>query len=666
MKLQLRTALTGLLLFVFSVCTAIAQQTELGVYAGVALNDHIAAFRKLGTFPSCCPSFDGGSGSGISAGLFGTLRFTPSLRLMGRISYSAESGDLYDTETSFVADPRDGLTVVPAIFEHKVAASLSSIGIEPLVALRLFWFDYMFGVRIAAVTTHSFRQTETLIAPQEFGEYLGEGRVWVDNSGEIPDATSLRTTAIMGLRMMMPLNKDTSLFLAPEVFYHYPLSNVSKTAAWQVAQVRFGLALGFGLQNNPEPPQPPPVQDIPVVPVAPPPPVVFKPLPPSIRLEVKSVDSSGRVLPILAMQIQEIQIMDLHPLLGHVYFNKSSATIPERYATGADAAIKDTTRLTPFEATHGLLGIVALRLKANPTATLKITGNTSDETTDKGLGLAKARAEAVRTKLIELGIDPKRLVVDQKGYPVVPTKVGDAMLMEKAHEENRRVELSSSNPAILAPFVMKSVQRVLVPPTVQFEAQVTSAAGVQQSKLEVIQGKKKLYSFEQTSEKSFKRRWTATDEQSMPLGNDPVVATATVTDSLGQTNTVSDTIPVEKVLTKSVEHRGEKTIERYSLILFGFNDERVLGDNAALLKYIAQRIGPNTSVKISGMTDVLGSDEYNRELSRRRAAEVGRILGIPGTQIEALGEEGERFTNSLPEGRAYNRTVVIELVTIQP
>jgi outer membrane protein OmpA-like peptidoglycan-associated protein len=66
------------------------------------------------------------------------------------------------------------------------------------------------------------------------------------------------------------------------------------------------------------------------------------------------------------------------------------------------------------------------------------------------------------------------------------------------------------------------------------------------------------------------------------------------------------------------------------------------------------------------MTDVLGSDEYNRDLSQRRAKEVARALGVTSVTIDARGESAPQFVNDLPEGRASNRTVVVELKTKVP
>jgi OOP family OmpA-OmpF porin len=67
---------------------------------------------------------------------------------------------------------------------------------------------------------------------------------------------------------------------------------------------------------------------------------------------------------------------------------------------------------------------------------------------------------------------------------------------------------------------------------------------------------------------------------------------------------------------------------------------------------------------VEGHTDALGADDYNLDLSRRRAEAVKAALataGLPADAIRAqgLGETDPIETNDTEEGRAQNRRVVI-------
>jgi outer membrane protein OmpA-like peptidoglycan-associated protein len=67
---------------------------------------------------------------------------------------------------------------------------------------------------------------------------------------------------------------------------------------------------------------------------------------------------------------------------------------------------------------------------------------------------------------------------------------------------------------------------------------------------------------------------------------------------------------------------------------------------------------------VEGHTDSSGSDDYNQQLSERRAASVKAQLvtsGMPAANVRAVGrgESQPVASNDTPEGRAQNRRVVI-------
>ncbi len=75
---------------------------------------------------------------------------------------------------------------------------------------------------------------------------------------------------------------------------------------------------------------------------------------------------------------------------------------------------------------------------------------------------------------------------------------------------------------------------------------------------------------------------------------------------------------------------------------------------------------PNTFVRVEGHTDSRGSDEYNRELSIRRANAVKNLLlqrGVADSRIEVVGfgETVPVATNDTEAGRQKNRRVEIKI-----
>lgn len=76
-----------------------------------------------------------------------------------------------------------------------------------------------------------------------------------------------------------------------------------------------------------------------------------------------------------------------------------------------------------------------------------------------------------------------------------------------------------------------------------------------------------------------------------------------------------------------------------------------------------------TVVHVVGHTDSVGSEQYNLDLSRRRAQSVADYLtahGVPGDRLrtEGRGESEPRATNDTEAGRQLNRRVEIYLKPI--
>ena len=75
---------------------------------------------------------------------------------------------------------------------------------------------------------------------------------------------------------------------------------------------------------------------------------------------------------------------------------------------------------------------------------------------------------------------------------------------------------------------------------------------------------------------------------------------------------------------------------------------------------------PDTLIRVEGHTDSKGSDEYNMNLSKRRADAVKTLLGQRGVadsrmEVVGLGETMPVATNDTEAGRQMNRRVEIKI-----
>lgn len=97
---------------------------------------------------------------------------------------------------------------------------------------------------------------------------------------------------------------------------------------------------------------------------------------------------------------------------------------------------------------------------------------------------------------------------------------------------------------------------------------------------------------------------------------------------------------------------------------FEFDSAQLTPNAQNVLNGVAERLvnNPDVRVSIEGHTDSRGSDQYNKDLSQRRAESVATYLnqrGVEANRMRAVGYGEERpvATNDTEEGRFQNRRV---------
>ncbi len=125
-----------------------------------------------------------------------------------------------------------------------------------------------------------------------------------------------------------------------------------------------------------------------------------------------------------------------------------------------------------------------------------------------------------------------------------------------------------------------------------------------------------------------------------------------------------DVAPLKEEVTKRPPGAEEPTV-LLPTVYFDFDSYRIRPDAAATLDEVARILlerYPGKSVVVAAHTDALGSDEYNMELSRKRANSVIDYLakkGVPKTLLTPVGygETKPVASNDTEEGRQKNRRV---------
>lgn len=116
---------------------------------------------------------------------------------------------------------------------------------------------------------------------------------------------------------------------------------------------------------------------------------------------------------------------------------------------------------------------------------------------------------------------------------------------------------------------------------------------------------------------------------------------------------------------------GDGILVNFPDVTFAVNSTTISPQMRSTLDGVAQSMidYPNSLIDVMGHTDSTGSEQYNLDLSRRRAESVANYLvsrGVARARVETIGY-GEQYPiadNTTETGRAQNRRVEIRITPI--
>lgn len=639
-----------------------------GPFAKFGINFHSANFKGIdfSNIPSCCPRFETGFGFNYSIG--GILNFPlgEKIGIQFRTGYENLSATLKTIEKDYFSTTDQG--GVWGEFEHSVKSTLYSVSSTLFLTYKLTkQLNLHFGPSFLYLLTKDYEQKEEIVSPP-FGVYaIEKTRVRNHTSGPIPNANSFVIGGAISVSYFLPLNKNSTLFFVPEASTNFGFTKILKTDSWQP----FSFTVGAGVLYAPrkvkiiKPPAPPPLN--PPLPEFPPP-----PLSPELEISITalSVDDKGIEHPVTLLKIEEFLSTKMHPILGFIFFDENSSEIPSRYFKilsdeTSKFNIKKLYGLSTLEIYHNVLNIIGKRVAQFPQAELTLVGCNSNQGVEmNALELSRLRAEAVKEYFVNVWkISPERIKIEARNLPEVPSNPNDP----DGIAENRRVEIRSNIPQIFEPLIVEDTLREVNPPTFRFKPIVKSPVGIDHWEIITSQSQGIVKVFSGDGQVPSEILWeVAYEQKNVPKLDEPLFYKLKVID---KNNKVMESqvqeLPVE-VMTiekKITEQVADKQIDRFSLILFGFGQSDIVGDNLKIAELAKRRIKMNSTVKIEGFTDRIGNEQINLDLSQKRAIETAKILGVDPKFARGLGETRLLYNNDLPEGRFYCRTVNIEIVT---
>lgn len=617
---------------------------RFGIFAGIGTSLLNSVDLVIPGYSPVCGDLRDASGGEWSTGLVLDVPFIRRLSWHARLGIRRETGTMTHQGDPFPIRNDDGAIVDGRVDE---VIDYRATGIDASLTGSTTLFEGLhaelgLGVWLRLHSEQTLR--EVAVDPAEL-LLVNNRREMELNAGNLLPYRAVVPLGVAGIRYDLPIGAES--YLSPEIRLSYPILDRTLEGSWRSLGASLGASVRFGFPGARDDVIPPPDT------VPPPPPVL-----------VANVLTFPEVVTV---EITEYDSTDWVPVLNGVFFDEGSATLPERYhqlgiAETSEFSLADLTG-TALDVYHNVLNIIGLRMQRLPDATIRITGHRNGRETSQDLALR--RAEAIRDYLVETwDIFHERIAVEGGGLPPKPVPERT----QEGYEENAVARIIAPNPYIVAPVQRTYILRFASPPSVTFYPRVIAQAGLAGWQLDVEGEGKGWRSFGGNGPLPDSIRWDWTsDSGSLPSLPIKLNYSLTVRDSAGQTAS-TELMPIDVRMKPVVPDEPDTLIESYSLLLFDYDSPDVSEADRQLIRAITERVKPGAIVRFTGYTDSLGDAARNRQLGLRRAegaAKIFREYAPPDVRIVVNddGGERERFPFNLPEGRSYNRTVVIEVRT---
>lgn len=634
---------------------------DIGIYGGMGLNNYSTSFQSLPNFPCCSPNYESGDGLGINLGFLANYNINSEMQIGVKIGYSDLSALISQTENG-IFDNNLG-TQSNGVIRHDLDVQLPSVVFEPTISMTIIEkLKGFLGVGFNYLLSADISQKEVLEQPNDV-TFENNKAVRNEVSGTLDDISSILPLVSLGASYDLPLDNNDDMFLSPNVSYTHRFGNVIPDLEWTVSTLNLGVQLKYSLKEKPIVKEPEPVIPIEpeiIVPVA------TSAIAANFQVKLNEEYSKDTIF------VKYDKDLKFEAILGYVFFEENDANIPPRYdlISESEAAKFKTDKLN-FENSlsgyHNILNILGQRFQKFPEVKIDLIGCNSDFDLEKGnKGLSQQRAETVRDYFVNTwNLNPDRFTISARNLPETPSKTDN----EFGRAENRRVEIVPQDWTIFKPQLMsdttsstdKNLEVTMLP-------KVDSKLPLTNWEIEIFnnEGVKKTFNGEGNPPKTLD--WNPLDDLgTLPTEGNPLSFKLNVRDSIGtEKSFVGEILTNEKNSSEMSfvqKFVNDAKIEKYNLILFGYNVTKLPPVAEVTLNLVKERITDKSQiVSIEGYSDMIGDEEYNVTLSYDRAIAVAKALEVSNDKAIGRGKvKNEIYDNKLPEGRFYSRSVIVTL-----
>lgn len=637
---------------------------RLGALGGLSRLYHASALPIIPTDPRCC-SYERGESWSWWGGFSGDYVFMPQANeplievgaraLFARrplgLSQIVSKSNLPFNPLVFNGD--DDYSSLERRFDYSAVADylVADIGarVQPIPSLP-FYVRLSADASFALLSQIPVQEIAQITNPS-YVAFLNNNRTQ-SNPREAARLARPTFGATGAIGIEVPLQQR--LLLGVEAAYRYGLTTVRTDIDWRTNGLQGSITLRWRFipeevkRDSAEPTQP-------------------EKTTPTIAAKTLQIESIiGKPL-----EIQETIVTQTFPLLPYIFFDSASVVVKNRYNPRIGTAASFDEQSLPKETLaiyYHLLHIIGRRMKANPKLTLTIIGTTDGKewaSADQRQILAQQRARSVAGFLMGYwGIAQSRLKMSTRDTP----KLASSDRYAEGNEENRRVELTSNDPELLAPVVQYRFLEYTPVRTEHYMNVKIQNPGVAESYKGNLNALDEPFAVTSGIDApparlpfALRRKFTA--KLSQTVGSlDSADCTLEVKQRDGQTLSARTRIDVETI-------KNQYEVSRLNLIVFDFDRDDMLESNRQMMRgFVTDAIKPNSLVSVTGSTDRLGEAKYNKELSEARAKGVQDFMrrvnpNIRFQEVRGTGASTLPFDNDLPEGRYYCRTVSINVQT---
>jgi outer membrane protein OmpA-like peptidoglycan-associated protein len=648
MSLWLKRIIFSSLILVCVHATILAQEIQraqptwwFGGSGAANFNFYYGTTQMLNAAVTTGGAFHKGDGVGFNAALL--LEYRPDSVWGGILQVGYD-----DRRGSF-----DGIMSPCNDCPASLSTTISYITIEP--SLRIAPFSSRFYLFVGPTLGYNIGKDFT---------FTQQGNPGFQAKDTWSDMRTIVFSGQAGIGLDIPLSSSdaaTQVNLSPFISFSPDFQGPRSVESWRVNILRAGASLKFGRGDV-------------ITRAAVPRPVVV------VEREVQFSIRAPKAVPA------KRRVRETFPLRNYVFFEQGSAEIPNRYellTKNQAASFKEEQLqevqpksfagrpLRQMAVYYNILNIVGDRMKRSPGAAISLSGASG-----MGPEHGKARAETIKRYLVDVfGIEGSRITTEGRDKPRLPSEVpGATKELALLQAGDRRVDIESASPEMMiqvggpSHYMLKPVQIVA-----EVEDPLDSHV-----LFNVVGAKEALasWSLEITDEKGNVQRLGPSTRDRENISGNAILGDRRQGDykvvMLGQTKGGKF---VRKESSVHLVRRDApiKDAVRFR-ILFDFDESKTVAKYEKFLTEVVAPLIPDSGIVIiHGYTDITGEEEYNSNLSRERVEDARSIIeralsnsGKRGVTFETFGFGEDlqyaSFDNYFPEGRFYNRSVVIDIV----